>query len=132
VAISILFAHRQPPELKGYVDGSLVFGVPLIAFALQSALVKNYEFGLAITALTVSTFYILLAKSLWNRKVRGMRMLTETFLALGVVFGSLAIPLALDGRWTAAAWALEGAALVWVGMLSQELMQTTAMPLMAV
>jgi len=25
VAISILFAHRQPPKLKGFVDGPLVF-----------------------------------------------------------------------------------------------------------
>jgi uncharacterized membrane protein len=46
-------------------------------------------------------------------------MLTEAFLALGVVFASLAVPLALDGRWTAAVWALEGAALVWVGVHQQ-------------
>ncbi len=39
-------------------------------------------------------------------------MLVEAFLALGVVFVTLAIPLALDGRWTAATWALEGAAVV--------------------
>jgi uncharacterized membrane protein len=44
-----------------------------------------------------------------------MRILTEAFLALGVVFVSLAIPLALNGDWTAAAWALEGAAVVWIG-----------------
>jgi len=31
------------------------------------------------------------------------------------VFATLAIPLALDARWTSAAWALEGAAIVWVG-----------------
>ncbi|MFH1674911.1 MAG: DUF2339 domain-containing protein [Pseudomonadota bacterium] len=116
VAIAVLFAYRQPPQLKGYVDGSLVFGVPLVAFALQSALVKDYEYGLAISALAMSTFYISLASGLWRRKVEGMRMLTEAFLALGVVFGSLAIPLALDGQWTAAAWALEGAALIWIGV----------------
>jgi len=32
-----------------------------------------------------------------------------------VVFATVAIPLALDARWTSAAWALEGAAIVWVG-----------------
>jgi uncharacterized membrane protein len=45
-----------------------------------------------------------------------MRTLTEAFLALGVVFASLAIPFALDGHATASAWALEGGAMVWVGL----------------
>lgn len=44
-----------------------------------------------------------------------MHLLSEAFLALGVVFGSLAIPLALDGQWSAGIWALEGVGMVWVG-----------------
>ncbi len=47
VAISILFAMKQKPHLKGYVDASLVFGVPLLSFGLQGALVYNIEYGLA-------------------------------------------------------------------------------------
>ena len=43
------------------------------------------------------------------------RTLVEAFLALGVGFGTLAIPLAADARWTGSAWALEGAGLVWLG-----------------
>ena len=38
---------KQKPHLKGYVDASLVFGVPLLAFGLQGALVYNIEYGLA-------------------------------------------------------------------------------------
>lgn len=116
VAISILFAHRQPPNLKGYIDGALVFGVPLAGFAFQHGLVHDFEYGLAFSALALSAFYIGLATLLWNRQVEGLRLLTEAFLAFGVVFGSLAIPLALDGRWTSAVWAIEGGALVWVGL----------------
>ncbi|MGD8842115.1 MAG: DUF2339 domain-containing protein, partial [Gammaproteobacteria bacterium] len=119
LAIAVLFAHRQPPQLRGYIDGSLVFGVPLVGIALQAALVKDMEYGLAFSALVLSALYILLARALWKRRADGMRMLTEAFLALGVVFASLAVPLALDGRWTAAVWALEGAALVWVGVHQQ-------------
>jgi hypothetical protein len=37
-------------------------------------------------------------------------------MVLAVAFGTLAIPLAFDARWTSAAWALEGAALVWIGV----------------
>ena len=40
----------------------------------------------------------------------------RSFLALGVVFATLAVPLGLDARWTSAAWAIEGAAIVWVGI----------------
>ena len=82
----------------------------LVAFALQAALVKDLEYGLAFSALGLGAFYLAAATMLWQRAAGSMRLLAEAFLALGVVFASLAIPLALDGRWTAAAWALEGAA----------------------
>lgn len=122
VIIAVLFAYRQPPKLKGYVDSTLVFGTPIISFALQAALVKNFEYGLAFSALGMSAFYVLLASTLWRRGPPGMRLITEAFLAMGVVFGSLAIPLALDGRWTAAAWAMEGAAIVWIGVRQSRLL----------
>ena len=44
-----------------------------------------------------------------------MRLLMQSFVALSAAFGTLAIPLAVDGSWTSAAWALEGAAVVWIG-----------------
>jgi len=116
VAIAILFAFRQPPKLKGYIDSALVFGVPIIVFGYQASMVHHIEYGIAFSALALSAFYIFLATTLWRRGSVGMRLLTESFLAMGVVFGSLAIPLALDGRWTSAAWAMEGAALIWVGI----------------
>ncbi|UCH49044.1 MAG: DUF2339 domain-containing protein, partial [Betaproteobacteria bacterium] len=53
---------------------------------------------------------------LYSRKKETLRMLVEAFLALGIIFVTLAIPLAVDGRWTSAAWALEGAAAYWVGV----------------
>jgi uncharacterized membrane protein len=121
-AIAILFALRQPPDLKGYIDGTLVFGVPIVAFGYQAAMVHHIEYAIAFSALTMGAFYILLATLLWHRGSTGMRLLTEAFLAMGVVFLSLAIPLALDGRWTSAAWAMEGAALVWVGLRQHRLL----------
>lgn len=116
VAVSILYALRQPMSTNGFVDGTLVFGLPLVAFGLQYGLVRNFEYGLAISAMNLGLFYILLATILWRRRIEKLRMLIESFLALGVVFGSLAIPLALDGRWTSAAWAIEGGAVFWIGI----------------
>ena len=116
LAISVLFALRQPPRLKGLVDGTLVFGMPLVVFSLQTGLVRNFDYGLAFSAVVMGLVYIGLATALWRGRDQGLSALVEAFLALGVIFGSLAIPLALSGSWTAVAWSLEGAGLVWVGV----------------
>ncbi len=116
LSVAVLFAFRQPPNLKGLVDGTLVFGLPVVAFTLQVGLVKDYDYGLAWSALALGGLYIVLTTGLWRYRPQYMRLLTEAFLALGLVFGSLTIPFALDGRWTAAAWAMEGAALLWIGV----------------
>jgi uncharacterized membrane protein len=114
--ISISFAFKQAPKQKLYVDGTIVFGLPLVAFALQGELVKPFEYGEAMTALALAAIYLILAKRFWLPEHKGVRLLAESFIALGITFASLAVPLLLDGRWTAAVWSLEGAALVWVGI----------------
>jgi uncharacterized membrane protein len=116
LAIAVLFAVRQAPQLKHYVDGSIVFGVPLVAFGLQTRLVHEIEYGAAWSAVAVAAVYLVLASVLYRRHTANLRMLVEAFLALGVIFATLAIPLAFDGRWTSATWALEGAAAYWVGV----------------
>ena len=129
VGIALLYANRQAPglknnsiELKSYVDGTLVFGTPIIAFGLQAGMteqhemLQNFEYGLALSAVVLSMFYLSLAKILFHRRRDKLRLLVESFIALGVVFATLAMPLALDARWTSAAWALEGAAVVWMGV----------------
>jgi uncharacterized membrane protein len=113
-AIAVLYALRQPPGRIGLVDGTLVFGTPVVAFALQAGLVRNTEYGLAISAAVVAVFYALLAAWLFRRQIRYLNILSESFIALAVAFATIAVPLALDARWTSAAWALEGAALVWI------------------
>lgn len=122
VAVALLFAWRQPLDLKGYVDGTLVFGMPLVAFGLQYGLVHDVKYGLAVSALILGLFYTILATILWRRKASDFRLISESFLAFGVVFGSLAIPLALDGRWTSAVWALEGGAILWIGIRQRRLL----------
>ena len=116
VAVPVLFARHQQARGTRYIDGTLLFGVPLVAFGLQDALVRQFEYGLALSALCTGVFYVALASHTRRRLAGAGRMLAEVFLALGVGFGTLAIPLAVDGRWTGAAWALEGAGLIWVGV----------------
>ncbi|MBW3507924.1 DUF2339 domain-containing protein [Janthinobacterium sp. NKUCC06_STL] len=118
IGIAIAYCARQAPRLKHYVDGTLVFGTPLAAMGLQYGLVRHFDFGLAFSALLAGLTYTGLAVALWRRN--GFKLLAEAFLALGIVFGTLAIPFALDGRWTSAAWALEGAGIVWVGLRQRQ------------
>ncbi|KAA9134114.1 DUF2339 domain-containing protein [Marinihelvus fidelis] len=112
--IAILYALRQPPRKIGLVDGTLVFGTPVIVFALQAALVSDTEYGLAISAAVLAVFYALTATWLHRRHGAALQVLRDSFLALAVAFATIAIPLALDAGWTATAWALEGAALIWL------------------
>ncbi len=131
VAIAVLFALRRSKGLDdaeaetiGYVDGTLVFGTPLIGFGLQAYLLRDSEYGLAFSALALALLYMVLAYALWGKRQEGLRLLTESFLALGVIFGTLAIPLALDAKWTSGSWALEGAAILWVGLRQKRQLAT--------
>jgi uncharacterized membrane protein len=135
LAIGLLFARRKllhrsdAPEDDGhesplrwsarkgdYVDGTLLFGPPLVGFGLQFALVQHLEFAAAFSALALGLIYMGLARLLAGGRAF---LLAQTCLALGVIFASLAIPLGLDARWTAAAWAVEGAGIFWLGLRQQ-------------
>lgn len=113
--VAILYSLRQPFDPKGYVDGILVFGTPVVAFGQQAMLVRSYEYGLAWSSSALGFFYIVIAWGLYYEYKSAQKRLAEAFLAFGTVFATLAIPLAFDGRWTSAAWALEGAAVFWIG-----------------
>jgi uncharacterized membrane protein len=116
VAIAVLYAVRRQVELRHYVDAGIVFGTPLVAAGLQSALVHDIEYAMAVSALAMSALYLVLARILYTRRREDLQLLVESFLALGVLFATIAIPLAVDARWTSAAWAAEGAAIVWAGI----------------
>lgn len=116
VTVAILFAYRQTPRLLYYADGTLIFGVPIVATALQYGLVHNKPFGLALSALTAAIYYLCVAKLLTRFKNPHFKLLIEAFLVLGVVFATLALPLALDDRLAATIWALEGAGIVWLSI----------------
>jgi uncharacterized membrane protein len=133
LAIGLLFARRKLLEIgeapegrdallqwsarKGdYVDGTLLFGPPLVGFGLQFALVQHLAFSPAFSALALGIIYMGLARLLFGGRTL---LLAETCLALGVIFTSLAIPLGLDARWTTAAWAVEGAGIFWLGLRQQ-------------
>jgi len=98
-----------------YIDTSLLFGLPLTGFGLQYGVIQHIEYGAAYSALALGLLYLVLARWLFSKGER-LTLLTESCLALGVIFISLAIPLAFDARWSSAAWAVQGAGIYWLGM----------------
>ena len=112
LAIPILYARRRETPVRDAVDGTLVFGTPLLCFALQAALLDGERMPLAYSALALAAVYAALAR--WQLPRR--RVLGESYAVLAVGFATLAVPLALSARSTASVFALEGVALVWLGL----------------
>ncbi|MBS0444398.1 MAG: DUF2339 domain-containing protein [Proteobacteria bacterium] len=116
VAIMLMPARRAESDTP-WVNGSLLFGLPTVTFALQYGLVRDTRYGVALSALVLAAFYVGLAARL-ARHPR-MALPFEGTLAVGTIFLTLVIPFALDARSTSGAWALEGAGLVWLGFRQQ-------------
>lgn len=117
--LGVLYALKQTQNLRGLVDGTLVFGTPLICSSLAMAMMRHLEYGIAIVSISAGIYYIVLARLLWSRIGEQTRLLAESMLAIGVVFVTLAIPYALDGHWSSATWALEAAGILWVSIRQQ-------------
>lgn len=120
LAASLMYATRHGLVPKQAVDATLIFGLPLVAFGLQAALVRDVEYATAFSALGLGAVYLALGRWALKRGGSGQdggvgQWLAECFVALGLGFATLAVPLALDARWTTAVWASEGAAVYWMG-----------------
>ncbi|MDX1454785.1 MAG: DUF2339 domain-containing protein [Gammaproteobacteria bacterium] len=116
VGIAVLSALRQPFRLKGYVDSALVFGLPLVVFALQSLLLDDVERGMSWATVELGLFYVLMSQVLARRYGETLKLLAQSFLALGVAFLTIAVPLWFEAPWISGTWALEGAGMVWIGL----------------
>ncbi|QDH69206.1 DUF2339 domain-containing protein [Marilutibacter alkalisoli] len=115
--IPILYARRRPAGHRDLVDGCLVFGMPLVAFSLQAGLLEGQRMALAFCALGLAAIYAALAWALRRRE--HFAALVAPYAVLAVGFATLAVPLALSAQATASVFALEGAALAWLGLRQQ-------------
>lgn len=113
--LPLLYARKVATPGSARIDGCLLFGTPLIAFSLQAALLEGERMPLALCALGVAVLYAVLARALINRE--RLDVLARGYAILAVGFATLAVPLALSARATASVFALEGAGLVWLGLM---------------
>lgn len=115
--IPVSNARRAP---GGTVDGCLVFGAPLLSFALLAGLLEGARMPLAAVAVGLAVLYAVLRLL---PLVHDHALLRQAWLLLAAAFATLAVPLALSAHATAAAFAVEGAALVWLGLRQQRPLQ---------
>ncbi|MBD9478685.1 DUF2339 domain-containing protein [Pseudoxanthomonas sp. PXM02] len=123
--IPLLFARRQPVSRRDLIDGCLVFGMPLVAFSLQAGLMQGGSFEdsrlpLAFCALGLGVLYAALSWAL--RRRTNYDVLAQSYALLAVGFATLSVPLALSAQATACVFALEGAALAWLGLRQSRLL----------
>lgn len=115
LATAVLYAHNTPGKLGNFADSTLLFGTAITGFGLQAAMVQDRPYASAWSALVFGAAYLGLTAWTMRRKDPAMRLLNESLLAIGIGFVTMAVPLALEAKWTSAAWALEGAGAFWVG-----------------
>lgn len=113
--LPLLYARKEPTPGSARIDGSLLFGTPLVAFALQAGMLPGQGMTLAFFALGLAALYAVLAR--WLLPQSRMGLLARGYAVLAVGFATLAVPLALSARATASVFALEGAGLVWLGFM---------------
>ena len=115
------------------IDSGLLFGTALLGFGLMASLLNDLPYHLAFASSALSAIYLSLG--LWllkhhrrsiasdrqanNQFDNSFELLIEASLALGCGFLALVIPLALSAKWISIGWAVQGAALVWLGARTQ-------------
>ena len=115
----VVFSLRQPPQLKGLVDGSLMFGLPLAAFSQQLLITSPIAHADAWSAAGFALIYGALAQwvSLRYRQTHGLFIYALRAIAVG--FATAIIPLTLDAEWISVSFAIEAIGLVWIGFIQQ-------------
>jgi uncharacterized membrane protein len=115
LALMVLFSMRQPPELKGLIDGSIMFGLPLIAFSQQIKIMQDIHNGDAYSALFFALIYAGLARFMAVRFAATHGLFIYTLQVIAAGFATLLIPILLDAQWTSVSFAIEAAGLIWIG-----------------
>ena len=115
MAIPLLFAVRQAPNILSYMTSPFVFGVPFAGLAVQYYLTQSLEYGPAISSLILGVVhggFALIAR----RSGEKWRPLTESYYVLCSTFVAIAVPLGLEAQYTSIVWAIQGTVLLVIGI----------------
>lgn len=117
VLLSVRYANKESNQ--NIIDLILLIGTSLLAFLLQYAITKQWEFGPAFSALGFGLFYLTGSYIILRRYPLFTKTVSLYGLAIGLSFSNLTVALAFDPQWIALIWLFEGSALSWA-MLTQK------------
>ncbi len=116
LVIGYRFTLRQGHQSRGFIDGSLVFGLPLLSFSQQLLLTNHFSQGDSVSAAVYALVYGAMYLLVRRQQRDDLRRFGHIQLGLALMFGSLVLPFSQGASWTAFGWALE--ARVYVGWVS--------------
>ncbi|MDX2030257.1 MAG: DUF2339 domain-containing protein [Blastocatellia bacterium] len=105
--------HRVPAS---WSDIGLITINALVYFiAILGVLDTDHRVWQGAFAVAIAIFHLALG-SLAQRAAAEDRSLAKTFFGLAALFLTLFLPIQLDRHWVTMGWAVEGAALTWIGL----------------
>jgi uncharacterized membrane protein len=108
--------QRITPERVWQVTGIIVLAVPAVYFvAARSILWPVHAPWLALLCLTLSAYYVALARATMHARRVGPQLLL-LHGAIALAFLTLTFPIQFAQYGTSIAWSVEGAALIWGGL----------------
>ena len=115
IAYPLLLGARAKRRFEPYLAAVLA-SVPFFFFARDAMVDAGLDWGIGILPVGQAILMMILVLRLLGIEQPSQRQLTRlaTVAAAALAFITLAIPLQLDKQWITLAWALEGAALVWL------------------
>ena len=117
--IGYWFTLRQGHQSRGFIDGSLVFGLPLLSFSQQLLLTQHWSQGDSLSAAVYALIYAAMYGLVRRQQREDLRRFGQIQLGLALMFASLVLPFSQGASWTAFGWALEAAGLCWLGFQQQ-------------
>ncbi|MCH4246297.1 MAG: DUF2339 domain-containing protein [Acinetobacter populi] len=97
-----------------FIDSTLIFATPFMAFSLYAGLVDSDGQALSIASAILAVVYLSIGFVL-HRRVHQLTILAQCFYGLGLVFLALILPFAFDAYWSSVGWAIHGAVVLYLG-----------------
>jgi len=119
-ANTVLLAIVRRIRLAHWAEIVMVFGTPVASAICQTWLMRESgysDIALAWAALAAGLYYCVLLAAL--RFTGSDIQMQRAHLAIAIPFITVAIPLAFGAEVTTAFWAVEGVALIWMGIENQ-------------
>jgi uncharacterized membrane protein len=107
--------ERYPNVLVALV----LFSATCYFAATYSMLYQHYRLELAWLTVAVAALFLVLTRALQRREGSAHPLFGPLYLALGVGFLTIAIPIKLESYWNTLGWIVEGGALFWAAHRSR-------------